>query len=61
MSDRKSRFNLFKFNKKKNNLNWSDDDKNSDDLSFPSFDSIIPENSHLKTSQMGNLGFLMMN
>ena len=57
MSDRKSRFNLFKFNKKKNNLNWSDDDKNSDDLSFPSFDSIIPENSPLKNKSNGESGF----
>ena len=55
MSDRKSRFNLFGFNKRKNNLNWSDDSKNAsfsddggNDLGFPSFDSIIPESSPLK-------------
>ena len=57
MSDRKSRFNLFKFNKKKNNLNWSDDSKKSDDLSFLGFDSIIPENSPLKNKSDANSGF----
>lgn len=65
MSDRKSRFNLFRFNKRKNNLNWSDDGKRSslsddtknDDLSFPSFDSIIPENSPLKKNSNSSSGF----
>ena len=64
MSDRKSRFNLFGFNKRKNNLNWSDDSKNasfSDDegnnLGFPSFDSIIPESSPLKKNSDSSSGF----
>ena len=64
MSDRKSRFNLFGFNKRKNNLNWSDDGKNANlsdkggnDLSFPSFDSIIPESSPLKKNSDSSSGF----
>ena len=64
MSDRKSRFNLFGFNKRKNNLNWSDDSKNAsfsddegNDLGFPSFDSIIPESSPLKKNSDSSSGF----
>ena len=59
MSDRKNRFNLFKFNKKKNdlNLNWGDDTKKTNDLSFPTFDSIIPENSPLKKNSDSRSGF----
>lgn len=57
MSDRKSRFNLFKFNKSEKNLSGSDDSKKSDDLGFPSFDSIIPENSPLKKNSDASSGF----
>ena len=63
MSDRKNRFNLFRFNKKKNDLNWSGDEKNTNlsddaiDLSFPSFESIIPENSPLRKNSSSNSGF----
>ena len=63
MSDRKSRFNPFRFNKKKNNLNWSDDKKKANlgddtgDLGFPSFESIIPENSPLRKDSNSSSGF----
>ena len=57
MSDRKNRFNLFKFNKSEKNFNRSDDKKKSNDLSFPSFDSIIPENSPLKKNSTSSSGF----
>ena len=57
MSDRKSRFNLFKFKKSGNDLNWSDDSKKSSDLGFPSFDSIIPESSPLKKNSDSSSGF----
>ena len=64
MSDRKSRFNLFKFKKGENNLNWSDDSKNANfsddggnDLGFPSFDSIIPESSPLRKNSDSSSGF----
>ena len=56
MSDRKSRFNLFRFKKNKNNSNWSGDD-NKDDLGFPSFESIIPESSPLKNDSDSSSGF----
>ena len=63
MSDRKSRFNPFRFNKKKNDLNWSDDKKKANlgddtgDLGFPSFESIIPENSPLRKDSNSSSGF----
>ena len=56
MSDRKSRFNLFRFKKNKTNSNWSGDD-NKDDLGFPSFESIIPESSPLKNDSDSSSGF----
>ena len=56
MSNRKSRFNLFRFKKNKNNSNWSGDD-NKDDLGFPSFESIIPESSPLKNDSDSSSGF----
>lgn len=56
MSDRKNRFNLFNFKRNKNNLNRSDG-KKKDNLGFPSFDSIIPENSPLKKDSNSSSGF----
>ena len=58
MGNRKNRFNFFKFNKDKNDLNWSEVSKESDELSFPSFDSIIPENSPLKKNSSSSSGFI---
>ena len=57
MSDRKSRFNFFKFNKNKDNFDGSDDSRKGKELGFPIFDSIIPENSPLKKNSNSNSGF----
>ena len=66
MTNRKDRFNLFKNNLFKSKLNklgeknkFKSDKSNSkmDESSFPSFDSIIPENSPLKKNSNVDSGF----
>ena len=67
MTNRKNRFNLFKNDKFKFKLkNIGDKDKsksdkrkndNEESSNFPSFDSIIPENSPLKNNSHSNSGF----
>ena len=67
MTNRKNRFNLFKNDKFKFKLrNIGDKDKsksdkmnngNDESSNFPSFDSIIPENSPLKNNSHSNSGF----
>ncbi len=58
MSDRKNRFNFFKFKKNKNDSKLSEDIKESNELGFFNFDSIIPENSPLKKNSSSDSGFI---